>query len=186
LIIQLSESCPILVSDQAVPQLHRLLYSITIHQWHTIAIPSPDRLKKIVPAHVWEVYGTFLVQAFKRSVNSSETVAFHSDCGSCDPVKIADYYSLPLVLIVENITTDGALVGLVANKLRPRLARKMTGKHPALAFHQAGGIGEVPKSIRRLALIYDRARPDKDLPLRVVVLTDSDAKTPGQESDFRM
>lgn len=183
MILELSDTCPILVSRQAEVHLHKLLYAITIYEWHMIAVPAPSRLKEILPPHIWTVYGEYMTQAFKRSANAPGVLAVHSDCGACDPVKMADYYSLPVVLIVENAQTDGAWFELVADKLRPRLARRMKGEHPSLTVSNAGGIGEIPKHLRRVSSTYQRARPDKGLPLRVVVMADSDARLPGQESD---
>nr|BFE65903.1 hypothetical protein GCM10020063_104290 [Dactylosporangium thailandense] len=51
-----------------------------------------------------------------------------------------------------------------------------------IVIAQAGGIDEIPKELLRLAKPYLDARPDESLPLRVLAIADSDAKTPGHLS----
>jgi hypothetical protein len=179
-IVKLSGNCPIF-GPGAEHFLHRLLFTV-YQQWHTIVIPTPDQLKIILSADAWSTYGDYLTQAYKRSINYSSAIASHADCANCVPDKVADYYSRPVLVIVENISSYGAWLELIANKLRRRLADRMGGRHPSISFVQAGGIGEIPKAVGRLAPAYDRARPDPQLPLRVVVFSDSDAKLPGQPS----
>jgi hypothetical protein len=117
--IQLSENCPIFKTD-AEHHLHRFLYTV-FQQWHILAAPSPERLRAMLPASIWNTYGEYLMQAYKRSINTASMV-YHSDCATCVPHKVADYYSLPVLVIVEDDESDGGWLFLVATRLQRRVA----------------------------------------------------------------
>jgi hypothetical protein len=181
MILGLSESCPLFTSD-AESHLQRLLYNITLESWHLIATPGPDRLKAILPSHLWQLYGDVLIQSYKQTVSSPMTVAIIPDCGHCNPDRLVAFLTLPVAVIVEDIHSDAEWFKAVANTLRPRLARRMTGTRPSIEFKHAGGISQIPNEIERLAAIYRRMRLAEHLPLRVVAISDSDAKLPGAPS----
>lgn len=173
--LALSESCPIF-DQSAELHLHKFL-SAAIDKRHVIVSPSPERLGQILPAYVWRLYGEYLRHGYKRSINSAKWSG-HDNCSGCDPARVAAFYSLPLVLVVENCSSDGMWVELLINKLRPDLRWSIQGPQPALDIQQAGGIGEIPKELYR---IVDRRAPAA-IPgacRRLVALADSDSCGPG-------
>ncbi len=178
MILSLAENCPIF-GPAAEAHFHRLMYTIVIQRWHLLALPDPTRLKELLPLHVWQLYGSYLSQAYKEAANSPQLIARHADCGNCDPVKIAAFYALPTTIIVENIESDASWLRYIASKMRPRLARKLTGANPPFNFLHAGGIDQIPSELSRLGERYRSARPSDGLPLRLVAISDSDAKYPG-------
>lgn len=180
MIISLSEECEIFKPNNEV-HLHQLMLTL-VSKWHAIAHPSPNRLESILPPHVWRLYGDFLRQAYKTIANSKRTWVSHTSCSMCDPENLARFYSLPALLIVENAATDGEWVRLVAQQLRPALAKLFGGRHPSISVVQAGGIGEIPKELRRHARDYGSVRPAGNVPSRILVLADSDAKRPNEPS----
>ena len=178
MILQLSEECPIFQSASE-PYLQRLLYTITMQRWHLIAMPSPDRLESILPDHLWRTYRDLLLQTYKQATTSAMTIAINPNCNACDPEKLVRFFTMPVVVIVEDVHSDGAWIRLVASNLRPRLARQTTGDSPCLEFHHAGGITQIPAEIERIAKLYQSSRQAAHWPLRVVAVSDSDAKLPG-------
>ena len=142
MILGLSETCP-LFSRGSESHLQRLLYAIAIENWPLIALPGPDRLEAVLPSHLWQLYGDVLIQS-KQTVNSPMTVAIIPDCIHCDPERLVQFLTLPVAIIVENIHSDAEWLRLIANRLRPRLARRMEGTSPSVEFRHAGGIGQMP------------------------------------------
>jgi hypothetical protein len=181
-IIVLSESCPIFRAE-AEPYLQSLLLTLVIKQRHILASPPPDRLRHILPRHLWDLYGEYLSQSSKQAANSYQRWVHAGDCGDCDAAKLAHFCDLPTVLIVENTATDGAWIKLIIRRLRPRLARQMAGRHVALEIRHAGGSGEIPKELERVSERHREAIPAETLPLRVLALADSDAIAPERLSD---
>jgi hypothetical protein len=120
--IALSEQCPIF-DPKHEAHLHLFLHTVAVRRWHAIVSPSPDRLKGMLPGHVWNPYGEFLRRAHRAAVNSRSTWVSHPDCGACDPEKVARFYDLQSILLVENTHTDGGWIRLVATRLRPSVAR---------------------------------------------------------------
>jgi len=177
----LSESCPIF-SPGAEAYLQDLLFTLAIKRCHLLIRPSVARLRQLLPAHLWNLYGDFLLQASKEAVNSSQKWVHSGDCGHCDVAKLAHFCELPTVLIVENTATDGEWVKFIISKLRPRLARYTGGRHIGLDIRQAGGIGEIPKELERVVDRYRQVLPHDSMPLRVIALADSDAISPGNLS----
>jgi len=177
----LSERCPIF-RPEAEAYLQDLLFTLTIKRRHLLIRPSPVQLRQLLPTHLWNLYGEFLLQASKQAVNSSQKWVHSGDCGHCDVAKLAHFCELPTVLIVENSATDGEWVKFIISKLRPRLARHTGGRHIGLEIRQAGGIGEIPKELERVVNRYRQALPHDSMPLRVIALTDSDATSPGNPS----
>lgn len=181
MIIALSEDCPIFLPENEI-HLQRFLLTVAA-RWHAIVVPPPDDLKKLFPSHIWTLYGSLLSRAYRTSANSSQSWVAHNNCGGCDPEKIATFYSLPTLIVVENAQTDGGWLRAVSDRLRPAVARRFSGGQALISVSQAGGIGEIPKEIRRLAARYVDTRPHEQIPLRVVALADSDAQEPGKVSD---
>lgn len=176
--LAISESCPIF-DRSAELHLHKFL-GATIDKRHVIVSPGPERLARMLPAHMWRLYGEYLRQGYKRSTNRAKWSS-HDNCSECDPARIAAFYSLPLVLVVENYSSDGMWVQLLIRKLRPGLRWSTQGPQPALDIHQAGGIGEIPKELRRIVEL----RASVAIPgvgRRLVVLADSDSCGPGSMS----
>jgi hypothetical protein len=180
-IIVLSERCPIF-NPKAEHYLQSLLSTLIIKQRHILASPTPDRLRDLLPRSLWDIYGEYLSQSSKQAANSYQRWVQSGDCDACDAAKLAHFCDLPTVVVVENTATDGAWVEFIARRLRPRLARNMTGRYAALEFRQAGGIGEIPKELKRIVNRYRETLPTGTLPLRIVALADSDAITPGISS----
>jgi hypothetical protein len=181
MILIIAEDCPIF-KPGAEPHLQSLLHTVVIKERHTIASPAPDRLKELLPQHVWNDYGESLVRGSKRAINSFQRWVQNADCSSCDPAKVAHFWELPTVLIVEDLDTDGDWFKLVSRKLRPRLMSYMDGRYIGLEIRHAGGIPRIPRELERMSQRYRHSRPSEGLPLRVIALADSDAKTPGNPS----
>jgi len=121
------------------------------------------------------------MQGFKRATTSLKTFTMHENCNTCDPDHVAHFYSVPLIVIVENAATDGEWLNMVARHLRPSLRYLLKLDKNMVDIRQAGGIGEIPKEIRRLATERSKIRPS-GAPIRIVAIADSDAKVPGQPS----
>ena len=179
--IALSAECPIFKPPNEA-HLHKLLYAVAVRRWHTIVAPARSRLKSSLPPHIWNIYGEQLQRSHKAAANSANEWVAHADCESCDAEKIAHFYNLPSILIVENAHTDGNWAHLVASLLRPRVARQLKGAGGAVSIVQAGGVGEIPKELHRLAPQYLSCRPKGMIPLRVMAVADSDSKAPGTPS----
>jgi hypothetical protein len=180
MMIALSDGCPIFAPEYEV-HLHRLLLTVA-QRWHTVVNPSPDRMREILPEHIWNVYGSILSRQYRLSANSHQSWVMHRDCADCDAEKIGRFYSLPTLLVVENAGTDGAWVKLIVERIRPKISRFFGGPNPMVMIAQAGGIGEIPKELRRLSVPYLQSRPRDDVPLRVLALSDSDGNAPGLQS----
>jgi hypothetical protein len=180
LLIALSETCPIFAPSSTVA-LHKLLGTIVTSR-HILILPTPSRLENVVSPSTWSIYGEYLKQSYKRAVNTTRSWSSHDDCEACSPANIADFYSLPLLLIVENNTSDGDWLRLVIERFRPALRGSLDGASPALDVRQAGGIAEIPKELRRHATARAAIKPRGQIPLRIVALCDSDARAPGQWS----
>lgn len=178
--IALSETCPIFSESSAVA-LHKLLETVVTSR-HILISPTPSRLKDVMPGPSWSIYGEYLKQSYKRAVNTTRSWSSHDDCEACSPANIANFYSLPLLLIVENNASDGDWVRLVIERFRPALRGSLDGASPALDIRQAGGITEIPKELRRFATPRAAIKPRGRVPLRIVALCDSDARAPGQRS----
>jgi hypothetical protein len=181
MILHLSEDCPVF-QEEAEMHLQRLLLTVADKRWHLIAWPNPDRLEEILPLHLWRVYGDFLRQSYKRVINSAQPWSKPTACSSCEPQKLATFFDLPVVLLVENAESDGAWIKLVMGTLKPRLRSCLNGQHPQVHIRQAGGIGEIPKELERIAPEYARVKPEGVSHLRIVVFADSDSKRPGSLS----
>src|SRR5215470_17683344 len=179
-IVELAENCPLLDRGN-VMHLNHFLTSVVVHGRNYLARPEPKRLIELAHQSVGDVYGEFLRQSYKKILNSGQRWVWHDGCGGCDPAAVSKFYNMVTVVIVENISTDGAWLTLVASRLRPRLRAAMAGQSPFMDFQQAGGNGEIPKLVQRIAPRYSRLRPG-GAPLKVVVVTDSDADRPGQIS----
>jgi hypothetical protein len=175
-IVSLSENCPLLRESDAVHLAH--LLSTVVTGQNLLAAPSPERLDMIAPPAVWAIYREHVVQSYKNAVNSPQYWSKHSDCGACKPESVSRFYALPTLIIVENLTTDGRWLLLVCTLLRPRLRRALAGATRYVHIEQAGGNGEIPKVVRHRAAHYASLRPAGEIPLKVVVFTDSDAKAP--------
>lgn len=180
MIVALAENCPIFESAGEA-ELHRFLYTIATRR-HLLVSPDPVKLRKIIPSHVWRLYGDVITQSYKGATNIRRRWTWHVDCASCVPHSIGDYYSLSTLLVVENNSSDGEWVRMVVNKIRPALRQCMSGSQPPLDIRQAGGIGEIPKELRKLAAQRAASRPTAGLPLRIVAICDSDSDAPRQLS----
>lgn len=85
------------------------------------------------------------------------------------------YLAQPLEVLVENERNDGAFYMAVFDATSPRLAARFKGARPAVRFGQGGGKAEVIKLIESR---FGRASEQGDVPPRLFVLLDSDARYP--------
>ena len=176
----ISNTCPIFRPENEAA-LHHLLNKVAAN-WHVIALPDPERLQGLMHDNTWRVYGEWLTQAYKTTVNRPRRWIGPSDCQSCDPERLAEYCALPVLILVENVASDGEFLKLITAKLRPALGRRFSGTYPQVQLTQAGGITELPKETLRLGGRYAAARPAVDLPSRFIVIADSDGHVPGDQS----
>lgn len=177
--VALSPGCP-LFEEQHDLELMTVLRGVR-RGWHSLATPSPTELKKLLPAHTWETYGVLLAESTKASAYAPYLHA-PTDCRTCDPEALADLLGQPVVLIVENPTTDGRFVSEVSARLRPRVHRRLAGPDASIVIVHGGGIGEIPKEIKRYVTALRSRAYVPGLPRRVVAITDSDARSPGRVS----
>lgn len=180
MILAFSPDCPLFLKSNEA-HLQRLLLTL-MDGWHIMVAPRPEELRKVLPRHLWSIYGEYIRQSYKRAVNINSRWISHFDCASCRPADLTRFYSLRLVIVVENVATDGLFLRLIARKLRPRLQPFFEGPNPRIDLRQAGGIGEVAKEIARVSAIHQQARPDGTAPLQVLALVDSDARRAGEMS----
>ena len=181
MLITLSDECPIF-SATAHADLHKFLSTIRSSR-HILVRPAPEKLRGILAREVWDVYGDFITQSYKRATNRGQRLVYHNECTACDPAKMSEFYALPAVIVVENATTDGEWLKLIVEKLRAQLRWIFAGATPALDVRQAGGVGEIPKELARTAAPRMSIRPKGNVPLGVIALCDSDARVPGAWSD---
>lgn len=176
--LALSPACPIFAPEHRVA-LHELLGTV-VRRWHLIVTPDLAALRSMLPTDVWEMYGDYLVQAVKLAVNEGHGVLHLRDCESCDPRQLVNFCLAPAVVVVENAETDGDFLACVIRALRPRLMRALSGVPPRLDIRHAGGIGEVPKELRRLARLQEALMPSARTSVRrLTAMVDSDAPSPG-------
>lgn len=181
MLIALSDDCPIFSSPNQA-ELHKFLSTIRSTR-HILVQPTPSKLQKVLTRDVWDVYGEFITQSFKRAANRGQALVYHDNCSNCNPANIAEFYTLPAVLVVENATTDGDWLKFLVEKLRTNLKWIFSGAAPVLDLRQAGGVGEIPKELTRIATPRLAIRPTGTAPLGVAAFCDSDARTPGVWSD---
>lgn len=176
----MNENCSIFKNGNEI-HLTRFLSTVASGR-HILVAPSPRELASIVDSHIWKIYGEVLTQRYASSVNSPWSFSRHLDCASCRPEAVAEYYSLPLVIIVENVHTDGTFLEMVASKIRPRFRRHFHGVDPLIRLDQAGGIGEIPKLLER-TVARQKASQLRGARVRVLAISDSDARKPGAVSE---
>lgn len=176
MLLQLDETCPIFAQGNEI-HLVKLLSAVKSGR-HYFFSPAVNELARIIDPHLWRIFGDALLASHKNVVNVKQAPSSHVNCKACDPKKLADYYSAPLFLVVENETTDGGWLKLVISKLRPRLRRSFDGHDPHLAIRQAGGITEIPKIVKSLSEPMSPIVPT-GARLRVMAMFDSDARVPG-------
>jgi hypothetical protein len=177
--LSLSRTCPIFQPENR-PQLLAILDRVR-RGWHVVASPAPDVLRELLSGETWDIFSDALLEGYKLAANA-HTILSPDECGVCDPSALSDFLASPVELLVENGTNDGRFVTLMASLLRPRLGRQFAGSSPQVRILHGGGIGEVPKEIRRAAPSH-QARQVGGLPIRFAVLTDSDATRRGEESE---
>jgi hypothetical protein len=181
MILALSKNCPIF-RPESKAHLFDLLYTLEHRRRHLLASPDPAVLHQLLSDDAWSMYGTFLTQAAKQAINSSQKWVAISDCSACDAQKLARFCALPTAVIVENAQTDGGWLAMMIRRLRPRLAGVLAQQSLALDIRTAGGVGEIPKEVARIGALYQSLRPHERMPLRVVALADSDSRQPGEIS----
>ena len=83
---------------------------------------------------------------------------------------------VPLVVLVEDSTSDGAFLERVIRELDPSLHKLWSAEISAIRLEHAGGAGQMPRAVERRT----NSSPEG---ARLVVLRDSDKKVPdGEES----
>jgi hypothetical protein len=179
-IVALADNCPLLGSVNTA-YLNAFLTTV-LQGRNCLATPPPERLFQLVDGSIEKIYGDILRQSYKRIVNTSyQRWVSHDECGDCDADAVSVFYAMATTVIVENVSSDGAWLALIAGQLRPRLKRELSGQSPFVILQQGGGIGELPKMVERIASMYGKKRP-KGAPLKVVVIADGDSAAPGEES----
>jgi len=180
MILALAEHCPLFAAENK-HLLHQLLGTV-VRRWHVVAAPAPDRFRRLVTSDLWADYGEYIEQSYKTATTAMGGLLRPNDCGGCAPALLVDFCMLPALLIVENATTDGEFFRAVLGVLRPRVISYFNGPYPRIQIENAGGIGEMPKEIRRHGKRYSIARPGGVALPRIVAVADSDATEPGQET----
>jgi hypothetical protein len=106
-------------------------------------------------------------------------VSIKKELGSLGPEAAARFVEKPLVLLMENRFTDGLFIDTLLDFMAPQGVKQVRERAPnAICYDSPGGNGELPKLIRD----YVEKTQQEDIPLRLVVFTDSDGTVPGEIS----
>lgn len=93
------------------------------------------------------------------------------------PKQAAEYASAPLAILMENRFTDGIFLDTALNLLASDEVNEQRRIAPSSIYYDSpGGNGELPK----LIIDYATRAKTKDIPIRVVVFTESDGTVPGE------
>jgi hypothetical protein len=179
MIIYLSSDCPALAGGDP-KHLYRLFATLQ-NGGHVIASPTPAQLESLLPGDVWRVWADQIKQSYRLNANRAGLLK-PAPCEACRPLALIQFCELPVLLLVENATTDGGFFGLALAKLRPHISAAFSGVQPRLRVENGGGAGELGKEIRRHSDRYCAVRPSGTAPARVVAVADSDAKAPGERT----
>lgn len=179
MLIELDPRCSIFAPENEV-HLHALLHSV-LQGRHHIAKPEPEQLQTLVGGPIWRVYGTYILQAYKAVTTVRRKLQRQGECHACDPEVLAHYYSQPLLIVVENSTTDGLFLKEILARLAPTIARLFQGMAVHIKIEQAGGIGEIPKVVRSAFQDNYMHRP-MGVPVRIIAICDSDRQFAGHDS----
>lgn len=173
------------LSDQgAWDSINMILYRILegAHEW---AIVNSD----LVEESAWlennsrfrEVFEKIIVdQSFQtETAHTKKLVVCNNPTNSAqlNPKDAFCYLDRPVVIIVENRSTDGLLLNTAIEHLAPGPIRELISSRirNIIEIDSGGGIGEIPKIIK-----YHLQRAQRDgVPLRAVVFADSDSQLPG-------
>ncbi len=165
--------------------LDRILTRITdgAHDWQiddVDAIASSEWCQELKP------YEREVFEKAAREASYPYTGLFCRQLQVCDdvqnenqlaPSKAAHFVTQPLTILMENRSTDGALLSIVLEFLAPHQLWQLH-QHPHLGmidFFSGGGIGEIPKTIADKIAQANNA----GIPARLLVFTDSDGLFPG-------
>jgi hypothetical protein len=170
-----------------IEAIDRLLHRV-MDEVHVLVLPDADQIERTTwflglrPHRKEFVRHAVLASAF-RPVRACGPHRLTYTIGmDLDPVQAASLAYVPLVILVENERTDGQLVcAAVLTYASPEAQRLWstafsTGR--SVELRSRGGHGELGHLVRE---IYARAA-SANLPVRLVVMTDSDSKFPGDES----
>ncbi|MEO5334833.1 MAG: hypothetical protein H7839_22710 [Magnetococcus sp. YQC-5] len=95
------------------------------------------------------------------------------------PPAAANFLDQPLVILLENEFTDTIFLKTVLHVLGPKeLLDYCHGVPDAIHCKGVGGIGEIPKHVKK----HVQKSRQAGVPLRVIVLADSDGTVPGEVS----
>lgn len=155
------------------------------HEWH---IDDPDAIEQSLwfqsrPNSLRVMFEKAAMmpspRRSKRLHRAFLLVGVDAPPGSLSPAKAVQFLlRIPLKILMENRFTDGTFVDAIISVLADPEIRRLKDELDALAYDSQGGNGELKKLVE--AVHAEAMR--KGLPLRVVVLTDSDGGRAGQKS----
>ena len=167
--------------------LDRILYRIEDgwHVWDTASQPDPNAVEAATWIRDRESQGGWVREMLVASIQRGAwTFAPHgrrvrvTACpGAADELKPDDaarFADEPLVILVENRVSDGAFVKRVVTELDKSLHGLWRRPGEPVRFDSLGGAGQMPEEVERRTQ-GRRYRP------RLVVITDSDRKGPGEK-----
>jgi len=186
--MRVSFDASVLGDETSHGELDRILYTVE-DGWHLWQVDDPE----LVESGGWlEGARASLRELFERAVRSG---AYRSDRQRGPHLEVVvvtrepavdtelapgaarRYLSRPLEVLVENQFTDAAFVEVIIEHLGWDALRDLLQcAPPPLAIRGAGGAGEMPKHISQCV---QAAAADK-IPLRLVVLADSDGHMSGE------
>ena len=168
--------------------LDKILYSVE-DGWHEWQIDDPDILeesewlqgtrsvlrKLFEEAAVQNVY-----PRAGRLHNATWIVSLDSTANTLAPQAAASFFTQPLRILMENRFSDGQFLNTVLAYLATAELSAFLDQCQGepLMYDSIGGTGQLPRLINK----YAQGMANKNLPLRAVVITDSDARFPGHES----
>jgi hypothetical protein len=180
-------SAEILDDPDAFRHLDQIVYGFEEgrHEWH---IDNPDAIEQSRwfqsrpnSLHVMFEKAAMLPspRRGRRLHRTLLLVGVDAPPGSLSPAKAVQFLlRIPLKILMENRFTDGTFLDAVLSVLADPEIRRLKDEVGALAYDSQGGNGELKKLVEA---VYAEAQR-KGLPLRVVVLTDSDGGRAGQKS----
>ena len=167
--------------------LDRILYRIEDgwHVWDTASQPDPNAIEAVTWIRDRGPQGDRVRQMLVESIKRGAwTFAPHgrrmrvtARPGALDELKPEDAFRLadaPLVILVENRVSDGTFVKRVVTELGKSLHGLWRQPGEPVQFDSPGGVGQMPAEVERRTQ-GRRYRP------RLVVITDSDRKGPGDK-----
>jgi hypothetical protein len=169
--------------DQATWRYLDIIVGTVADEWHEWDVCDPEELE----ACEWVGGRPWVAELMKKAALAGSyrsercfpkrvvIVSDSGESGALPPQTAARFVVEPLLIMMENRFSDGRLIDAALTFLAPAIVRKHREIAPkAIRYDSPGGNGELPKLIQE----YEAKAREDGMPLRAIVLTDSDAEVP--------